>query len=497
MAENIIKKFRISGDSTVYEILPDSAVTAESVAFCENADYANVASTIEGEGYSIGMSSKGNLEIVSGKKINFEPSDDFQFKIAKKVVFDVAHRVASGSDEDARIDFINDEKIDDPEPNNGAVPVKLQGRSFDIRCFNHGGIALQPAGRDSDGFENKIKFESSRKVSPDVVATASDYVLEGGKGVEFGTFNNLHTSIFTGDYRFKGDAKVYGVTRGEIYENDKHKFDYPTQADDFKDIIPTECEEGDEYKVSGATWNEIVKVARNYADGKISGGGSGGTIDPEIWAQKSWVETNFATKESVPEGIPAMMNEVNFLKSRTFLKDNGNLEMSAAGLKKIDKSGTTLDEAASLDLVGDDKVALKCKEIEMSAPVMSWAMEISKKNKVTIGDGEYYPVAIPSGTPEEIAAAEELNKAATYEQMKALFPVLGLNIEKNNSTTAEIAALGTGFTSVNILDLVTLAGRVIELEAKCADFERRISALENPQTEPEPEVEPEVPEGNE
>lgn len=63
----------------------------------------------------------------------------------------------------------------------------------------------------------------------------------GGDGMEFGTFNNEHASLFCGDYRFKADAPVFAVTRGEL-ETDAitGKVDYPTQPDDFKDIIDDE-----------------------------------------------------------------------------------------------------------------------------------------------------------------------------------------------------------------------------------------------------------------
>ena len=43
---------------------------------------------------------------------------------------------------------------------------------------------------------NKIKFEHG-----------------GGDGLEFGTFNTEHTSIYTGDYRFKKDGIIRLATR--------------------------------------------------------------------------------------------------------------------------------------------------------------------------------------------------------------------------------------------------------------------------------------------
>lgn len=156
----------------------------------------------------------------------------------------------------------------------GPVDVKFRGKSFDIRCHGNkpgGGIALQPSGSDSNGFENKIKFESSR-ISE--LNDTADYTTEGGKGLEFGTFNNEHTSIYTNDYRFNANGVVYAVTRGNIETSqDTGKVDYPTQGDDFKDIPLTQ--EGSECTydntngwvapqgetIISCTWEDIINAA--------------------------------------------------------------------------------------------------------------------------------------------------------------------------------------------------------------------------------------------
>ena len=69
--------------------------------------------------------------------------------------------------------------------------LKVRANAIDLRCEDHGGIAIQPKGYDSDGNMNKIKFEHG-----------------GGDGLEFGTFNTEHTSIFTGDYRFNKNGVI-------------------------------------------------------------------------------------------------------------------------------------------------------------------------------------------------------------------------------------------------------------------------------------------------
>ena len=87
---------------------------------------------------------------------------------------------------------------DDPDVMNvnvttgsGKGYLKVRAQAIDLRCEENGGIAIQPKGTDGDGNMNKIKFEHG-----------------GGDGLEFGTFNTEHTSIYTGDYRFKKDGVI-------------------------------------------------------------------------------------------------------------------------------------------------------------------------------------------------------------------------------------------------------------------------------------------------
>lgn len=95
------------------------------------------------------------------------------------------------------------------------VYVKAHARAWDIRCEDHGGIALQPAGEDGEGKENKIKFESDR-ITP--ITENGKYSGEGGTGLEFGTFNTEKTSIFTNEYRFNTKGKIIPSVRKEYYK---------------------------------------------------------------------------------------------------------------------------------------------------------------------------------------------------------------------------------------------------------------------------------------
>ena len=248
----------------------------------------------------------------------------------------------------------------------GPVYLKMKARAMDFRCYDHGGIALQVAGTDSNGKENKIKFESDR--TSEIGATAA-YCKEGGKGLEFGTFNNLHTSLYTGDYRFKGDADVYGVTRNTPVATSTGKVDYPTQADDFKDVINA--------STPHATWNEIIDAAdkcknldetirAEVARQALSGGG----IDTSVFVTKDDVEnvvasaitdlhidtTGLATEQWVLDKhyIDALPDGVQYVKMG---KSKGNFAVDVTGNYTYEltspKSATTVDEYNEMHAKGD------------------------------------------------------------------------------------------------------------------------------------------------
>lgn len=311
--------FKISVDGVEYDIVPSKINRSTEIASDATTDDAEILfKCASGESTAIanlvqaviGLNTKGNLAVESlNKHVNIESAQSVQIKPAsgkiivdsgkklKTEVFDseeIAFREGMGADDvkDAnvmRMEFNFDDISDyntitgasKPTFNDGQKSkkegsdgywskVNIAGRSFDIRCHNHGGIALQVAGCDGDNGENKIKFESSRAKSIDEAATfPADYQYEGGKGMEFGTFNNLHTSLFTKDYRFNMDAMVYAVKRGTI-ESADGKVDYPTQLDDFKDIIQDNSANGNATysngawsaasgkEIIGVTWKDII-----------------------------------------------------------------------------------------------------------------------------------------------------------------------------------------------------------------------------------------------
>lgn len=328
--------------------------------------------------------------------------------------------------------------IMDESTNSGPIGLQVKARAIDLRCHDHGGIALQIAGQDGSNHENKIKFESDRTTN---IGEDATYASVGGKGLEFGTFNNLHTSLYTGDYRFKDDAYVYGVTRGPLETTSTGKIDYPTQSDDFKDILN---------ETHKATWKEIIDVARAYKDGTLSAGGGSG---------------------SGSEG-----GNVDFLKGRVYRKGkNGNVEIDATGLKQYGTENDASTEgqpdasgiinSASLDLVNDGKIAVKAsKEFEIGAKGISIPIEISIKNKYSCGNYE----------------VEGITDLAS---LTSVLPTLTLSVEKNNytGTTDEVKNFST--VSVPILDLIKVVSRVDELEQTVKGLTDRVAVLEKGNTD--------------
>lgn len=371
--------------------------------------------------------------------------------------------------------------IMDESINSGPIGLQVKARAIDLRCHDHGGIALQIAGQDGSNHENKIKFESDRTTN---IGEDATYASVGGKGLEFGTFNNLHTSLYTGDYRFKDDAYVYGVTRGPLETNTlTGKIDYPTQYDDFKDIINT---------THKATWKEIIDVARAYKDGTLSAGSGsgsgseGGNVDLSAYATKaalaevntlaSEAKTTAENAKTAVNGLTGLTMDVDFLKGRVYRKNkNGNVEIDATGLKQYGTENDASTEgqpdaagiinSASLDLLNDGKIAVKSTDVfEIGAKGISIPIEISKKNKYSCGNYE----------------VEGITDLAS---LTSVLPTLTLSVEKNNytGTTDEVKNFST--VSVPILDLIKVVSRVDELEKTVKALTDRVAVLEKGNTD--------------
>lgn len=278
---NYIDKFKKNGiDYTIHAEKSESAMTAFSASTAGSVD--NIGKVSKYSGYFNGkqregllftntagngsealveLNEKGNFSVESKTKhLNLESAQGVQVKPSTTIIFDSSRRISLSKGNEinieAKFDDYNkrtdDEYIGKDGYDEEWAELKIKSRNIDLRCNDHGGIALQIAGHDKSGNENKIKFESDR-TSP--ITEQGTYNGEGGKGLEFGTFNNEHSSLFTRDYRFNKNGFVYAVDR-DAPVNVSGKFDYPTQNDDFKDIINE--------TTPVTQWRDIVNVSEKY-----------------------------------------------------------------------------------------------------------------------------------------------------------------------------------------------------------------------------------------
>lgn len=256
VAEQVEKANKIGNNVSAYSVVDTKP--REGLKFTNNGVEAVIDLNYKSK------DGTGNLELeAKNGHVNIESSKGIQIKPTTTIIFDSSRRIENDKGNEINIEAKFDDYNDrtDPEYNGKKgsdeqwAELKIKSRNLDLRCHDHGGIALQIAGKDKTKFENKIKFESDRTNS---ISETGTYNGEGGKGLEFGTFNNLHSSLYTGDYRFRGEGRVYGVSReAPVYTSETGKWDYPTQLDDFKDPI----DRGTLY----ATWNEIIGAANKCA----------------------------------------------------------------------------------------------------------------------------------------------------------------------------------------------------------------------------------------
>lgn len=264
------------------------------------------------------MNDKGNLclettaeNTPAGKKgkLNIESNDDIQLKPGDDIMLYGDHRGegktdevsikvmdGTGSDDVPAKLQVNCSEITlttkDKTGNNAAVMdinvnsakntkgyLKVRAQAIDLRSESHGGIALQPKGYDNP---SGTKFDGTSGITSEDIANGNVRYMNkikfehgGGDGLEFGTFNTLHTSLFTNDYRFKKDGVIrlsqrYTTTSDKADQNDPttlNKFQKNNAAnnaaissdtgktfnapDDFYDFVETSD--------PTCTWEDIVK----------------------------------------------------------------------------------------------------------------------------------------------------------------------------------------------------------------------------------------------
>lgn len=244
-----------------------SVVALEFTKKTKNNNYKGTNVSIVSNN-NINIEPRESVGTTKGGNISFKPGDDIEFCSHHRISDnqnEVSMKIIDGDDNPVKLQLNassitlttkdkqgDDANVLDINVNSGKNTkgyLKVRAQAIDLRCEANGGIALQPKGNDGQGHENKIKFEHN-----------------GGDGKEFGTFNTEKTSIFTDEYRFNENGTVYAVTRGAVETTYKtpgdpssgiKKVDYPTQADDFKDIINTK---------KSCKWNDIVNAGIFFKD---------------------------------------------------------------------------------------------------------------------------------------------------------------------------------------------------------------------------------------
>lgn len=236
----------------------------------------------------VSVNSKGNTTISATKHVNIEPGyvanggegtyGDVQIKPGDDITLESHHRAPAKRDEitiktsngqdgaakapvklqviAADMTLSSKGKTEDSNVMNvnvttgsGKGYLKVRAQAIDLRCEEHGGIALQPKGKDGQNHMNKIKFEHG-----------------GGDGLEFGTFNTEKTSIFTDEYRFNREGIWKMATRQTTVSDkadvndDTTALKYVKQADDFYDVIAQDDEQ--------CTTKDIIKTAYAMNGGK-------------------------------------------------------------------------------------------------------------------------------------------------------------------------------------------------------------------------------------
>ena len=367
MADKVVNKFKIGVSGATINVVAESANFANSASVATVAvgladTISNYPLTLGAQTGSVNINTKGNVTLESfSKHVNVEAKQSIQLKPTNKIIFDTGRREVATGDNEGIIEVQNDDTKD-------WASVKIKSRNLDLRCNDHGGIALQIAGEDKTNFENKVKFESDR-ITP--IGATKEYCGEGGKGLEFGTFNNEHTSLYTGDYRFKGDAMVYGVTRYAPEPTSSGKIDYPTQPDDFKDVI--------DINTPKATWIDIISAATvckrldETVQVKVAEAVVSGQVDPsifDVFVTRSEVDdvvasaiseahidlTGYAKEQWVLDQhyVNSLPDTLQYLKMG---KTKGNFAIDVKGKYTYEltgpKSATTVDEFGNLHERGD------------------------------------------------------------------------------------------------------------------------------------------------
>jgi len=425
----------------------------------------------------VSVNSKGNTTISATKHINIEPVyvsgggegtyGDVQIKPGDDITLESHHRSLDKRDEitvktsngqdgaskapvklqviAADMTLSTKGKTEDSNIMNvnvttgeGKGYLKVRAQAIDLRCEEHGGIALQPKGKDSQNHMNKIKFEHG-----------------GGDGLEFGTFNTEKTSIFTDEYRFNREG-VWKMATRQTEVSDKADVDdattaykYVKQADDFYDIIANDDEQ--------CTTKDIIKTAyamngKTGVHTKITNKGTLGigTSDQYTYVGVT-IEGTISYSETINvASIPTF--ELNKSYSESEINTAFNSASLITNLQALE-NGQYAEATAHSDSTGDDTIFVFQKH---SAP----SIKIDSGAELKLGGILDFGSSFNFGeTDNGIEVQYKLTKK-NAEKDCGVLKVVGVNNHATNNLTVEGITIAPGQTSTiaqcSILDIIKL-----------------------------------------
>ena len=282
--------------------------------------------------------------------------------------------------------------------------LKIRAQAIDLRCEDHGGIALQPKGEDSQHNMNKIKFEHG-----------------GGDGLEFGTFNTEHTSLFTGDYRFNKNGIIKLATRTTVASDKADPSDsttaykYVKQSDDFYDII--------DVNDPTCTWGDILNlVAYAKTQGWISSQSSTTpvTITTDANNYTAYVGEDAITKINASSS-PSVALTYTSDNSEVVTVDNlGNLEGIGTGTAHITITPTNSASYSGSKTVNVTVMPQRNTSLDLTIATegnVPWSIPVNSSSPLVV---EVTPVSLSSeNAPCQLQWTAEPSGIVTYSALDA------------------------------------------------------------------------------
>lgn len=410
----------------------------------------------------VSVNSKGNTTVSATKHVNIEPAyvanggegtyGDVQIKPGDDITLESHHRALDKRDEitiktsngqdgaskapvklqviAADMTLSSKGKTEDSNVMNvnvttgsGKGYLKVRAQAIDLRCEEHGGIALQPKGKDSQNHMNKIKFEHG-----------------GGDGLEFGTFNTEKTSIFTDEYRFNREG-VWKMATRQTQASDKADvtddttaLKYVKQADDFYDIIAQDDEQ--------CRTKDIIKTAYVMNGGKDRHAKITNKGAIEIATNPTYT---IAIEEAPVE--PATATAVNTISAKI-----AALDSVAAGDVFNEGDFTSLPVAATVYTNGTQYFSFT----EVAAP----SIKIESGAELKLGGILDFGSSFNFGETDKGVEFQYKLTKKNAEKDCGIVKVVGVNNHATNNLTVEGVTIAPGQTAAiaqcSMLDIIKL-----------------------------------------